>query len=127
MIRKLFLGVALLAAAIAPVQAGVGIMCDGEGVEAHFPVAGGVGMSLLSAGVWLGDKETRREGDKGLVDAVPYQASWIEDRIYIDLADPNYERVVVRVRLSSVPAYDVLAGTIEVVDVGAWPVTCSVG
>ena len=128
MIRNLLLPLAVLAAMATPAHAGVNLMCEGEGIEADFPMGGGAGFSLLSAGVWLGDKETRRENDKGLVkDAVQFRNAWIDDQVYIDLADPNYERVVVRVRLFSAPAYDVLAGLIEVVDVGAYPVTCSVG
>lgn len=127
MIRNLLLPVALLATLATPAQAGVNLMCEGEGIEAHFPMGGGEGFSLLSAGVWLGDKETRRENDKGLVEAHQFRHAWIDDQVYIDLADANYERVVVRVRLHAAPAYDVLAGLIEVVDVGAYPVTCGVG
>ncbi len=127
MIRNLLLPLALLAAMASPVHAGVNLMCEGEGVEADFPMGGGTGFSLLSASVWLGDKESRREGDKGLVEAVQFRHAWVDDQVFIDLADPNYERVVVRIRLFSAPAYDVLAGLIEVVDVGAYPVTCGVG
>ena len=127
MIRKLLLGLALLAATTASAQAGVGIMCEGEGIEAHFPMGGAVGFTLLTAGVWVGDKATRRVDDKGIVNAVPYQQSWMGDRVNIDLADPTFERVTVRVRLYSVSAYDVIGGVIEVVDVGAYPVTCGVG
>lgn len=127
MIRNLLLPLAFLAAMASPAHAGVNLMCEGDGIEADFPMGGGAGFSLLSAGVWLGDKETRRENDKGLVQAVQFRNAWIDDQVYIDLADSNYERVVVRVRLYSAPAYDILAGLIEVVDVGAYPVTCSVG
>lgn len=127
MVRNLLLPLVLLAATAAPAQAGFNLMCEGDGIEAEFPMGGGTGFSLLAAGVWLGEKETRREGDKGVVHAVPYQQAWIDDRVMIDLADDNYERVLVRVRLYSAPAYDVIAGLIEVVDVGAFPVTCGVG
>lgn len=127
MLRSLLLPLAVLAAMATPAQAGVGIMCEGDGIEGHFPMGGGAGFSLLSADVWLGDKETRRENDKGLVDAVQFRTAWIDDQVYIDLADSNYERVVVRIRLFSAPAHEVLAGLIEVVDVGAYPVTCGVG
>ena len=127
MIRKILLSVAFLAAATLPSQAGVNLMCEGDGIEADFPMGGATGFSLLTAGVWLGDPATRRENDKGLVNGVPFQQSWIDDRVNIDLADPGYERVTVRVRLVTVSYYDVISGVIEVVDVGAYPVTCSVG
>ena len=127
MIRKLCCALALVVAATTASHAGVNLMCEGEGIEADFPLAGGTGFSLLSAGVWVGDKETRREGDKGLVGGVPFHATWLDDRIYIDLADSNYERVLVRVRLFSAVTSDVIAGIIDVVDVDAYAVTCSVG
>ena len=60
MIRNLLLPLAVLAAMASPVHAGVNLMCEGEGVEADFPMGGGTGFSLLSASVWLGDKESRR-------------------------------------------------------------------
>lgn len=125
-IRSLFLA-ALLMLAATPSQAGVGIMCEGESIEAHFPMGGAVGFTLLTAGVWIGDKETRRENDKGLVNGVPHQQSWIDNRVNIDLIDTNHEKITVRVRLVATPDYDVLAGLIEVVGVNAFPVTCGIG
>ncbi len=127
MIRNLLLGLACVAATASPAFAGVNLMCEGEGIEADFPMGGATGFSLLTAGVWLGEPETRRENDMGIVAGVPFQQSWMDDRINIDLADPNYEKVTVRVRLVAVPYYDAIAGLIEVVDVGAFPVNCSVG
>ena len=127
MIRKLLLGLALLATTTAPARAGVGIMCEGEGIEAHFPMGGAVGFTLLTAGVWVGDKATRRENDKGIVNAIPYQQSWVENRVNIDLVDTNREKITVRVRLVAAPDYDLLAGLIEVVDVNAFAVTCGIG
>jgi hypothetical protein len=127
MIRTLLLGLAFMLATTAPSLAGVNLMCEGEGIEADFPMGGGTGFSLLTAGVWLGDPETRRENDKGIVNGVPFQQSWVNDRISIDLANSSYDKVTVRVRLVSVPYYDAISGLIEVVDVGAFPVTCGVG
>lgn len=127
MLRKLLLGAAFAALFATTSQAGVGLMCEGEGIEAQFPMGGVPGFNLLSAGVWLGDPDTRRENDKGIVNGVPFQQSWVDDRINIDLADSGYEKITVRVRLVAVPSYDAISGLIEVVDVGAFPVTCSVG
>jgi hypothetical protein len=123
MIRKLAISLAFLALATVPSHAGMNLMCDGEGIEADFPMGGGTGFSLMTAGVWLGDKGLRSNP----VNAVPLQASWVDDRVYIDLSDPEHTRIVVRVRLVSASYWDVIAGVIEVVDVGAFPVTCGIG
>lgn len=127
MFRKLLLGVALVALSATASQAGVGLMCSGEGIEGHFPMGGVPGFNLLSAGVWVGDKETRRENDQGLVGGIPYQQSWNDGRINIDLVDENQEKVEIRVRLVSASEYDVISGFIEIVGDNAYPVTCGVG
>lgn len=123
MIRKLLLGLAFVALASTQAQAGMNLMCEGDGIEADFPMGGATGFSLMTAGVWLGAKGSRSNP----VAAVPLQASWIDDRVYIYLADPEHTRTVVRVRLVSVSYWDVISGVIEIVDVGAYPVTCGVG
>ena len=127
MIRKLLLGVALGALSATPSLAGVGLMCDGEGIEAHFPMAGVPGFVLMTAGVWIGDKETRRENDKGLVGGIPYQQSWHDGRINIDLIDEKHEKIEFRVRLVTASEHDLIVGYIERVGDAAYPVTCSVG
>ena len=127
MFRKLLLGAAFAVLATSASQAGVGLMCDGEGIEANFPMAGVPGFVLMAAGVWVGDKETRRENDQGLVGGIPYQQSWHDGRINIDLVDEKHEKIEIRVRLVSASEYDVISGFIEVVGDTAYPVTCGVG
>jgi len=127
MLRKFLLSAAFAALSATTSQAGVGLMCEGEGIEAEFPMAGVPGFVLMTAGVWVGDKETRRENDQGLVGGVPYQQSWHDGRINIDLVDEKHERVDIRVRLVSASEYDVISGFIEIVGDNAYPVTCGVG
>lgn len=127
MIRNLLLGAAFAALSATASHAGVGLMCDGEGIEADFPMAGVPGFVLMAAGVWIGDKETRRENDKGLVGGIPYQQSWHDGRINIDLIDEKHEKIEFRVRLVSASEEDLIVGYIEQVGVAAYAVTCSVG
>lgn len=130
MLRKLLLSLAFAGLAASPAFAGFNLMCSGDGIQGDFPLAGGAGYSLLGATISVGDRVWTT--DATIPAATPvagYQATTIDDRTYIDLADPNYERVVARVRLFEVMGYEdgIRGGVIEVVDVGAWPVSCEIG
>ena len=127
MLRKLLLGAALAALSTSVSQAGVGLMCEGDGIEAEFPMAGVPGFVLMTAGIWIGDKETRRENDRGLVGGIPYQQSWHDDRINIDLIDEKHEKIEFRIRLVTASEHDLIVGYIERVGDAAYPVTCGVG
>lgn len=127
MLRRLLLGATFAALSATAAQASVSLMCEGEGIEADFPMAGVQGFVLMTAGVWVGDKDTRRENDQGLIGGIPYQQSWHDGRINIDLVDGKHEKITFRIRLVSASEADVIAGYIEVVGDTAYPVTCGVG
>jgi hypothetical protein len=130
MIRKLLLGLAFAGFVASPAFAGFNLMCSGDGIEADFPLGGGVGLSLLGATITVGDAVWSTDpAAAGATLVAPHQSANIDDRTYVDLADPNYERIVARLRLFEVIGYEngVRGGVLEIVDVGAWPVRCDVG
>jgi hypothetical protein len=130
MIRALFMTIAF-ASLTTPSLAGVNLMCsDGDRVTADFPLAGGEGLSLLGATISVGDGTWSTDRDiKHAIQLAPHQSARVNDRISIDLADANSERIVARLRLFQVLGYEeiIIGGTLEIIDVGAWVVTCDVG
>jgi hypothetical protein len=129
-IPTLALTAALTVIAATPSSAGFNLMCSGEGVQLDFPLGGGAGFDLMSATVRVGDRTWTTDTEvKDAEQITTYQSARVEDRIYIDLADPAYMRVVARVRLFQIMGYDdsVTAGVLELVDVGAYPITCDFG
>lgn len=117
---------ALLAVTASAAQGGEGYMCEGEGVEAHFPLGGGVGLSLLGAKIEAGGETYGTE--TGTTIAVS-QAMATGNRIAIDFTDPNYETVVAKVRLfwAEEESDPVFGGTLAIAGKGAWAISCSVG
>lgn len=131
MIRTLILSLAFAGLAVTPSLAGFNLMCSsGDSVDVDFPLGGAVGYSVMGATIKIGERTwTTDETVTGATYIAAFQSTRIDDRIYIDLADPNYERVVARVRLFEAFGHDepVIAGFLEVVDFGAFTVTCDVG
>lgn len=84
------------------------------------PVLAVVGASIEAGEVWT------LNGDGENAVAVG-QAFRENEEMRIDFTDPNVEKVVAEVRLfSAAENRDVImAGTLKVVDVGAWAVTCT--
>ena len=130
MIRTILFATALLASA-SPAAAGVGLMCTGpDGISADLPLAAGPGLGLLGAEIKVMDR--RWTLDETATDATiltPAQVAGVDDRYLIDLTNPNLEGVLVRIRLYQAREYDgpVIGGYLEVVGVGAWPISCDVG
>lgn len=130
MLRTIILALSLLAAS--PAFAGVGLMCTGpEGISADLPLGGGSGLNLLGAEIKVMDRRWTMDetaGDATIITTA--QSASIDDRYLIDFTDPNLEGVLVRIRLYQAPPhYDApaIGGYLEVVDVGAWPISCDVG
>jgi len=63
------------------------------------------------------------EGDKVIIAGQAFQMG---DQWLVDFTDPNVERVIAEVRLLSALENDeyVLAGTLKVTGVGAYPLIC---
>ena len=131
MLRKLLIGLAFVSLTTTPSMAGVNLMCSaGDEVTADFPLAGGVGLSLLAATITVGDSTWSTDRDiKHAIQLDAHQSIRVDDRIYLDLADAGQSRIVARLRLFQTPEYEapVIGGTLEIVDVGAWVVSCDVG
>ena len=130
MIRTFLLGLAFAGLAVTPSLAGFNLMCmAGDSVSAEFPLGGGVGYSIMGATIKVGEKVWSTEDVAGATRITGFQSTRIDDRIYIDLADPNYERVTARVRLFEAFGHDepVIGGYLEIVDFGAYTVSCDVG
>lgn len=124
----------LLATAIGlfslPALAGEGMMCSGEGVETHFPMAGGVGFNLLGATIDVGGEVVfATDPSLGGTEIGVAAAFSGNHRIAIDFADANYEQIVAEVRLfwteeESDPVY---GGTLKIPGKGAWAISCGWG
>jgi hypothetical protein len=123
----IILAVALSAVSL-PALAGEGLMCSGDGVDVHIPMAAGVGINPLgvvieaNGAVWSSDKA------KGTEIQVS-QAFSGNHRIEIDFADAEYQQVVVQLRLfwteeESDPVY---GGTLKIAGTGVWAVSCDWG
>lgn len=130
MIRTLLVAIALASLAT-PSLAGVNLMCSDDGsVTADFPLAGSEGLSLLGATISVGESTWSTDRDiKHAIQLATHQSVHVDDRIYIDLADANSERIVARLRLFQVLGYEetIISGTLEIVDIGAYAISCDVG
>jgi hypothetical protein len=122
----------LLATALAslsfPSVAGEGLMCFGEGINVHLPMAGGIGLSPLGAVIDVNGDVWSTDAAQGTEIRVSEAFSG-NHRIEIDFADPEYQQVVGELRLfwteeESDPVY---GGTLKIVGKGAWAVYCGWG
>lgn len=125
---KRILLAALLATLPLPALAGEGLMCFGEGINVHLPMAGGVGFMPLGAVIDVNGTVFSTDPAQGTEIGVSEAFSG-NHRIQIDFADANYENVVAELRLfwteeESDPVY---GGTLKIVGLGAWAVHCGWG
>lgn len=100
------------------------ISCQTNSGDAGFSVGIGTvpGMAVISAEVFDGDQVWSMSDDQLAVS----QAFSDGESIRIDFTDANLEALVTRVRLFQADEArdDVMAGTLEIIDVGAFAVSC---
>ena len=77
-----------------------------------------------AGGTW-----TTEAGVAGTIQIAPAQAAAIGDQFVLDFADPNYEAILIEVRLfwameESDPVY---GGVLRIAGQGAWPISCGMG
>jgi hypothetical protein len=125
---KRFVLAAAIAALSFPALAGEGLICEGEGIKTHFPMAGGVGFHFLGAVIDVNGKVWSTDPAQG-IPIMPAEAFSGEYRIEIDFSDQNAEQVVAMIRLfwaeeESDPVY---GGLLHIPGEGAWPITCGWG
>ena len=109
-------GVAALAtlALATSVQASEGLMCSGEGATVEVALGRLVVVGVLGAHIEVGDAAWSTGPERG--EGTPIatgQAFGDDDGIKIDFVDPNYEEILVKVRLTYTGNQDEpLAGTV---------------
>ena len=59
----------------------------------------------------------------------PAQSASLDNRLYLDFADPNYEGVLVEIRLfwAEEETDPIYGGTLRIAGHGAWPISCGMG
>lgn len=128
--RRLLVAAALVAFAASPAHASFAIFCEGpEGVSVDIPLGGGVGTMPLRVTIELGGQtwtsETSLEDPQAIVTS---QAFTEGPMMSFDFSDPNFEKIVAKVRLfSSVEPGDAIGGIVEVTGVGSAAISCSYG
>jgi hypothetical protein len=122
---------AILALSSAPSFAGFGLFCEGpEGISANIPLGGGVGLHPLGAEIKVGTSTwTTEEGVANTIQIIPAQSASVDNRLYLDFADPNYEGVVAEIRLfwAEEETDPIYGGTLRVAGQGAWAISCGMG
>lgn len=122
---------ALAVLATTPAFAGEGLFCSGrDGVEIHVPLGAGPGLSALSAEIKAAGKVwTTAEGVADTIQIIPAQSASVDNRLYLDFADPNYEGVVAEIRLfwAEEETDPVYGGVLRIADHGVWPISCGMG
>jgi len=82
-------------------------------------------LAVVGAHISVGHQEWAigMDGDKAIISGQAFQTG---DQWLVDFTDPNVERVIAEVRLLSALENDeyVLAGTLKVPGVGAYPLVC---
>lgn len=128
MLRVIFLAAALALLSVSPASASVGVWCTASGdVSFDAPLSGGAGLTVLSAKVEAAGRSwTTEAGFEDPQAIVPAQSWGDNDIMWFDFADPNLESNVVEVRLSWPDSGD-LGGTLTIIGVGSWDVTCDLG
>jgi hypothetical protein len=118
--------IALMLAA-QPALAGQGLICDGEGVSVHVPLAGIAGIVPLGADISVGG-QLWFIGEGG--NLLAGQSHGGTEAIRIDFTEAGRpESVAARLRLFSAAEGDADAtgGVLHIVGVGAWTLSCSFG
>ncbi|MEO7223312.1 MAG: hypothetical protein ABIY37_12640 [Devosia sp.] len=129
--NKLLFATAIVVLSAAPALAGEGLFCSGpDGIDISVPLGAGPGLSPLSAEIKAAGKVwTTAEGVAGTTQIIPAQSASVDNRLYLDFADPNYVGVVVEIRLfwAEEETDPVLGGTLRIAGHGAWPISCGMG
>jgi hypothetical protein len=110
-----------------PALATGSIFCEGVGddVSIEFTIGSLPVLAIVAAQVTAGD-EVWATADGGDHQIAVGQAFAERGQLLADFVDTNFERVLVRLRLVSASEGDdeIRAGTLVIVDRGAWPVVC---
>jgi hypothetical protein len=131
MMMKPLLFAALISLAAGPAIAGEGLFCEGpHDLAIQLPLAAGPGLSPLSAEIKVvGKVWTTAEGVAGATQITPAQAVGVDDRLYFDFTNPNYEGILVKVRLFRSGTEDnaAIGGTLTIPGAGTWAISCQFG
>ena len=129
-IRKLGLFCAAMVLCAGEALATQNIICNAPDDKASFGFLVGTtpGLNPLGAGMEAGGKKWTTKPEAGATLITIAQAFSDDEGMKIDIADDNSERIIAKLRLTR--AHEdgeewILAGTLHIVGVGAWPVTCS--
>ena len=121
----------ILALCTSSAMAGEGLFCSGpDGIEISVPLGAPPGLSPLSAEIKAAGKVwTMAEGVADTIQIIPAQSVSVDNRLYLDFADPNYEGVVAEIRLfwTEEETDPVYGGTLRIAEHGAWPISCGMG
>lgn len=110
-----------------PALATGSISCEGVGddVSVELTIGSLPVLAIVAAHVTVGD-ETWAIGEDGDHEIAVGQAFAEDGRLLADFVDTNFERVLARLRLVSASEGkdEARAGTLAIVERGAWPVVC---
>ena len=122
---------ALLVLFATPASASFGLYCEGpDGVTLNVPLGGAAGLSPLGAEIKAAGKVwTTEEGVADTIQIVSAQAASVDNRLYIDFADPNLEGIVAEIRLfwAEEETDPVYGGVLRIAEHGVWPISCGMG
>lgn len=126
--HALFVSTIAVLLGVSPAAASVGIFCSGpDGVAFDAALSGGAGLSTMSATVeaagrtWL--SETTRDDPNAIAEVQSFADG---ETMRFDFADTNYEANVVEVRLF-IAGEGAIGGTLSIVGVGSWVISCDIG
>ena len=126
--KRLVAAALLFSFAAGPALATGSIGCDGTGgdeVSVDLTIGSLPVLAVVSASVAAGDDVWSM--DESSSNRIAVGQAFSEDgRILVDFVDPNFETVLVRLRLVSAGEGkdEALAGTLAITGRGAWPVIC---
>lgn len=125
---RLLLAAFAVTAFVSPAAASVALFCQGpNGVAVDAPLSGGVGLGVLSITVQAeGRTWTSETSLEDPLAIVPAQAFSDHETMRFDFADANFERNVVELRLF-IAGEGAVGGTLNIPEVGAWPISCEIG
>ncbi|MCG6115363.1 MAG: hypothetical protein MEQ84_09215 [Mesorhizobium sp.] len=126
--KRLVAAALLLTLAAGPALATGSIGCEGTGgdeVSVDLTIGSLPVLAVVSASIAAGDDVWSM--DESSSNRIAVGQAFSEDgRILVDFVDPNFETVLVRLRLVSAGEGkdEALAGTLAISGRGAWPVIC---
>lgn len=128
MIRTILFAATMICAA-APAMATGGIYCEGardKDVSAYISLGRVPGFAALNARFTTKDKMWSTSEEPGSIPVEMTQGASFGQMVVADYVDPNYEQILVSLRVVSVSNdIDVAAGgVLSIPGVGVWPVVC---